>query len=123
MPWWIEIRDCDHCNANVQEKRKSYMHPKAHCGQNVEAMAHQRWKGERQRECQKRRKTTLAKVKDRAKEKGKGVWKGKDENGKKKETCTCNHCGMKGHIKLSVVRKILHKCLRNSKARATRRPK
>ncbi len=44
------------------------------------------------------KETTLAKFDDKVKEKRKGSWKGKDDKGKKKETQTCNHCGMKGHI-------------------------
>jgi hypothetical protein len=39
----------------------------------------------------------LAKYNDNVKEKGKGGGKGND--GKKKETQTCNFCGIKEHIK------------------------
>ena len=42
--------------------------------------------------------TNLAKVDDKAKDKRKCGGKGKDGKGKKKETRTCNHCGIKGHI-------------------------
>jgi hypothetical protein len=31
--------------------------------------------------------------------------KDKDDKGKKKETCTCNHCGMKGHIEVNCWKK------------------
>jgi hypothetical protein len=41
--------------------------------------------------------TNLAKVDDKAKEKGIGGGKGKD--GKNKDARTCNFCGIKGHIK------------------------
>jgi hypothetical protein len=39
--------------------------------------------------------------------KGKDRSKDKDDKGKKKETHTCNHCGMKGHIKVNCWKKIL----------------
>ncbi len=43
--------------------------------------------------------TTLGKVDDKTKEKAKGSGKPKDGKSKKKETQTCNHCRVKGHIK------------------------
>ncbi len=49
--------------------------------------------------------TTLSKVDDKVKGKGKGSQKGKDDKGKKKETCTCNSCGLKGHIKVNCWKK------------------
>ena len=45
--------------------------------------------------------TTLLKVNEKVKFKGKDCLKEKDNKGKKKETCTCNHCGMKGHIEVN----------------------
>jgi hypothetical protein len=43
--------------------------------------------------------TTLTKVDDKVKEKGKVGGNRKDRKGKKKEIRTCNFCGVKGHIK------------------------
>ncbi len=45
--------------------------------------------------------TTLSTVDKKVKFKGKDCLKEKDDKGKKKETCTCNHCGMKGHIEVN----------------------
>ena len=41
------------------------------------------------------KETTLSKVDENIKGKGKDCSKEKDDKGKKKETHTCNHCGMK----------------------------
>ena len=30
--WWKEVQHCDHCNTDVQEKRRRYLHSEAHCG-------------------------------------------------------------------------------------------
>ena len=49
--------------------------------------------------------TTLSIVDDKVKGKGKGSSKGKDNKGKKKETRTCNFCGLKGHIKVNCWKK------------------
>jgi hypothetical protein len=49
--------------------------------------------------------TTLSKVDEKVKGKGKDRLKEKDDKGKKKETLTCNHCGMKGHIKVNCRKK------------------
>ena len=49
--------------------------------------------------------TTLSKVDEKSKHKGKDRLKEKDDKGKKKETCTCNHCQMKGHIKVNCWKK------------------
>jgi len=45
--------------------------------------------------------TTLLKVDEKVKGKGKDRLKEKDNKGKKEETRTCNHCGMKGHIEVN----------------------
>jgi hypothetical protein len=49
--------------------------------------------------------TTLSKVDEKNKGKGKDRLKDKDDKGKKKETRTCNHCQMKGHIKVNCWKK------------------
>jgi hypothetical protein len=49
--------------------------------------------------------TTLSKVDDKVKGKGKGSLKGKDDRGKKKETRTCNFHGLKGHIEVNCWKK------------------
>jgi hypothetical protein len=49
--------------------------------------------------------TTLSKVDKKVKGKGKDHSKEKDDKGKKKETRTCNHCGMKGHIEVNCWKK------------------
>ena len=49
--------------------------------------------------------TTLSKVDEKGKFKGKDRLKDKDNKGKKKETCTYNHCGMKGHIEVNCWKK------------------
>ena len=54
-----------------------------------------------------KRKLLLSKVDKKGKFKGKDRSKDKDDKGKKKETHTCNHCGMKGHIKVNCWKKIL----------------
>jgi hypothetical protein len=46
--------------------------------------------------------TTLSKVDEKSEFKGKDRLKDKDDKGKKKETRTCNHCGMKGHIEVNL---------------------
>jgi len=48
---------------------------------------------------------TLSKVDEKTKSKGKDRSKDKDNKGKKKETRTCNHCGMKGHIEVNCWKK------------------
>ena len=48
---------------------------------------------------------TTPKIDDKVKEKVKSSLKGKDNKNKKKETQTCNHCGMKGHIKVKCWKK------------------
>ena len=48
---------------------------------------------------------TLSKVDDKVKGKRKGSSKGKDNKGKKKETRTCNFCGLKGHIEVNCWKK------------------
>ena len=58
------------------------MHHKAHCRQNVEAMAYQRREGENQGRQQ--RKTNLAKADDKAKDKEKCGGKGKVEKARSK---------------------------------------
>ncbi len=45
------------------------------------------------------------KVDEKVKGKGKGSWKGKDDNSKKKETQTCNFCNLKGHIEINCWKK------------------
>ncbi len=45
--------------------------------------------------------TTLPKVDEKTKSKGKYHLKDKDGKGKKKETHDCNHCGKKGHIEVN----------------------
>jgi hypothetical protein len=55
--------------------------------------------GKEKGEEEDKEETTLAKVYDKTKEKAKGSRKAKDGKSKKKETRTCNHCGVKGHIK------------------------
>ncbi len=47
----------------------------------------------------------MLKVDEKVKSKGKDCSKEKDDKGKKKETRTCNHCGMKGHIKVNFRKK------------------
>jgi hypothetical protein len=47
----------------------------------------------------------LSKVDKKVKFKGKDCLKEKDNKGKKKETRTCNHCGMKGHIEVNCWKK------------------
>ena len=49
--------------------------------------------------------TTLSKVEEKVKGKGKDHSKEKDDKGKKKETRTCNHCRMKGHIEVNCWKK------------------
>jgi len=49
--------------------------------------------------------TTLSKVDEKTKNKGKDRSKEKDDKGKKKETPTCNHCQMKGHIEVNCWKK------------------
>jgi hypothetical protein len=49
--------------------------------------------------------TTLSKVDKKGKFKGKDRSKDKDDKGKKKETHTCNHCGMKEHIEVNCWKK------------------
>ncbi len=49
--------------------------------------------------------TTLSKVDEKGKFKGKDRSKDKDDKGKKKETHTCNHCRMKGHIDVNCWKK------------------
>jgi hypothetical protein len=49
--------------------------------------------------------TTLSKVDEKNKGKGKDRSKDKDDKGKKKETRTCNHCQMKGHIEVNCWKK------------------
>ncbi len=49
--------------------------------------------------------TTSLKVDEKVKGKGKDRSKEKDDKGKKKETRTCNHCGMKGHIEVNCWKK------------------
>ena len=49
--------------------------------------------------------TTLSKVDEKSKHKGKDRSKEKDDKGKKKETRTCNHCQMKGHIEVNCWKK------------------
>jgi len=61
--------------------------------------------------------TTLSKVDDKVEGKRNGFGKGKDDKGKNKETRTCNHSGMKGHIKINCWKKNPLLNLRNSKAR------
>jgi len=66
--------------------------------------------------------TTLSKVDEKNKHKGKDRLKEKDDKGKKKETRTCNHCQMKGHIEVNCWKKNpLHSRLRNSQARKQKR--
>ncbi len=48
---------------------------------------------------------TLSKVDDKVKGEGIGSSKGKDNIGKKKETRTCNFCGLKGHIEVNCWKK------------------
>ena len=52
-----------------------------------------------------KRKLLLSKVDKKGKFKGKDRSKDKDDKGKKKETRTCNHCGMKGHIEVNCWKK------------------
>jgi hypothetical protein len=47
----------------------------------------------------------LSKVDEKVKSKGKDHLKEKNNKGKKKETRTCNHCEMKGHIKVNCWKK------------------
>jgi hypothetical protein len=47
--------------------------------------------------------TTLSKVDEKNKHKGRS--KEKDDKGKKEETRTCNHCQMKGHIEVNCWKK------------------
>ena len=47
----------------------------------------------------------MSKVDEKVKGKGKDRSKEKDDKGKKKETRTCNHCGMKGHIEVNCWKK------------------
>jgi len=49
--------------------------------------------------------TTLSKVDEKNKHKGNYCLKEKDNKGKKKETRTCNHCQVKGHIKVNCWKK------------------
>jgi len=49
--------------------------------------------------------TTLSLVDDKNKHKGKDCSKEKGDKGKKKETRTCNHCQMKGHIEVNCWKK------------------
>jgi len=49
--------------------------------------------------------TTLSKVDEKVKGKGKGISKGKDDKGKKKETRMHNFCGLKGHIEVNYWKK------------------
>jgi len=49
--------------------------------------------------------TTLSKVDEKSKHKGKDCSKEKDNKGKKKETSACNHCQMKGHIEVNCWKK------------------
>ena len=52
-----------------------------------------------------KRKLLLSKVDKKGKFKGKDRSKDKDDKGKKKETRTCNHCQMKGHIEVNCWKK------------------
>ena len=45
--------------------------------------------------------TTLLKADKKVKSKGKDCLKERDNKGKKKETHTCNHCGMKEHVEVN----------------------
>ena len=47
----------------------------------------------------------MLKVDKNVKSKGKDCLKEKNDKGKKKETQTCNHCGMKGHVKVNCWKK------------------
>ena len=47
----------------------------------------------------------MSKVEKKVKFKEKDRSKERDDKGKKKETCTCNHCRMKGHIKVNCWKK------------------
>jgi len=49
--------------------------------------------------------TTLSKVDEKSKSKGKDCSKDKDDKGKKKETRRCYHCQMKGHIEVNCWKK------------------
>jgi hypothetical protein len=49
--------------------------------------------------------TTSSKVDEKYKHKGKDRLKEKDDKGKKKETRTCNHCQMVGHIEVNCWKK------------------
>jgi len=49
--------------------------------------------------------TTLSKVDEKNKHERKDCSKEKDDKGKKKETRTCNHCQMKGHIEINCGKK------------------
>ena len=68
-------------------------------------MANRRWKGKGKENVDHEEETTLSKVDQKVKGKGKDCSKEKDDEGKKKETHTCNHCGMKGHIEVNCWKK------------------
>jgi hypothetical protein len=59
--------------------------------------------------------TTLSKVDKKVKGKGKDCLREKGDKGKKKETCTCNHCRMKGHSEVNCWKKKPSLILRNSR--------
>jgi len=51
------------------------------------------------------KETTMSKVDKKIKSKENDHSIEKDDKGKKKETHTCNHCGMKGHIEVNCWKK------------------
>jgi len=61
----------------------------------------------------------LSKVDEKSKHKGEDSSKEKGDKGKKKETHTCNHCQMKGHIEVNCWKKILSLMPEKFKAKKT----
>jgi hypothetical protein len=80
-----------------------------------------RIKGGKEKGEEDEEETTLLKVDEKVKGKGKDCSKEKDGKGKKNETSTCNHCGMKGHIKVNCWKK--HPSLMPEKFKGKKREK